>query len=253
MASPCARLALAACLLQAAWASPRRRHWGCTPGNHSFDYFLLVQGWPNSACQAHPCGESTFGQLSVWTMHGLWPSRAGDAASSYPCKCDSRSFDESQVQSIEDQLHQYWPSYEGNAAEFWTHEWEKHGTCSSDTKDLATELGYFSKTLALRGAHDIGAALKKASITPENSKEYTAQELFAALTPVNGFKPLLGCVRAHGKQYLHEVSFCLDKSLNDMQCDDGVLHVHGDEVSNCDLAQTMVLVEPATARDYVSV
>mmetsp|Transcript_136753 Transcript_136753/g.265984 ORF Transcript_136753/g.265984 Transcript_136753/m.265984 type:complete len:301 (-) Transcript_136753:302-1204(-) len=215
---------------------------GCTSGNKSYDFLSLVQGWPKSGCLSRSC-PGNYAKLDVFTMHGLWPSRIGDAAMSFPCKCDDRNFDSSKVSSIQDQLNQFWPSFNDNK-EFWGHEWTKHGTCAADVDDLKDELSFFKTTLGLRQTHDIMDALQKASITPSSDKTYSAQEIGKALTPIDGFQPLIGCIMKSGKQYLHEVTFCIDKSLKDVNCDDSVRKLPHDEISDCDFSQPIVLAAP---------
>lgn len=220
---------------------------GCTPANKSYDFLMLVQGWPESNCLHRHCKEA-FQQLDYWVLHGLWPSRKGAAAASFPCKCDGRPFVESQVASIEEDLQKYWASFDSDEG-FWEHEWTKHGTCCSDCPHLEDELSYFKHALALRKNHDIAAALQQASIMPDSSKQYTAQEILKALTPVGGFAPLLGCSWSGDVQILHEVTFCLDKALTDVNCDDSVRTVPHDEVSDCDLSKGMALLVPGSQPD----
>jgi len=221
---------------------------GCTSGDKSFDIFLLVQSWPNSWCQREACKDQDFGGLSVWTMHGLWPSRIGDDARTYPCECDDRDFDESQLASIKDKMDQFWPSENGNSQNFWAHEWTKHGTCSSIVPSLQSEFGFFNVTLGLRQGRDVGAALQKASIVPSNSHGHDKSALLAALKPITGFEPMLGCVTLDGTQYLHEASFCMDKSLKDIECDPSIARLSGDEVSNCEDSSSIILVQPSGGR-----
>lgn len=45
-----------------------------------------------------------------WTIHGIWPSRSGGYG---PDSCDSDSkFDLNALDTLKDQLEQYWPSVE---------------------------------------------------------------------------------------------------------------------------------------------
>lgn len=221
---------------------------GCTEGNHSYDYLGLVQGWPNSWCLRSDCQDS-YASLNVWTLHGVWPSRVGALAMSYPCDCDTRQFDVSQVSSIKAQLDNYWPSFHSNEA-FWAHEWTKHGTCA-DNAQMKDELSFFTQGLQLRESHDIAAALHKASIAMDGSS-HTGTELTDALKSVSGFAPMLGCFEKDGKQYLHEVTFCLDKTtLKDIQCDKSVRSLKNDEVSDCDLTQSIVLMAPKSTSQVI--
>jgi len=173
-------------------------------------------------------------------MHGLWPSRTGTAAKTYPCDCDHRGFNKSQLSSIADAMQQFWPSENADAEDFWAHEWTKHGTCSKDVELLQTELGFFNTTLGLRQARDIGAALEKSSIVPDSSRGYDKSALEAALTPITGFMPILECLTVGGKQYLHQASFCLDKTLQDIQCDDSIAQ------QGCSGSSEIIIVQPST-------
>jgi len=228
-------------------------HGGCDMKDSSYDYLLLVQGWPRSACLpgGRPCHDGNYGKLDYWVMHGLWPSRAGDRVTSYPCVCDDRGFDPSAVTMLNKDMLSYWPSYTGDNRKFWEHEWTKHGTCAGKPNStLATEFGFFSTTLSLRAQHDIASHLKKASIIPDATQSYSASDVQAALTPIGGQAPLLGCVNKGGQQYLHEVSFCLDKkTLKDVQCDSAIAHLAGDEVSDCDSTKPMILAVPANLQE----
>jgi len=185
-------------------------------------------------------------------MHGLWPSRAGALEASYPCNCDNRQFDESQISSVEDDLNKFWVSYNDNKP-FWEHEFTKHGTCAGSVSALATELDFFKTTLDLRAKHDIASALSHAGITPDNSKKYSTDQLLQALTSAGGgFKPLLGCTKKSSDQYIHEITFCLDKSLNNIHCDDAV-KAGGGEVSDCDYSQPVILAEPKAGNQQTAI
>merc|ERR1719160_1050370 len=118
---------------------------GCDTKDHSYDYLLLVQGWPDAFCISSPC-HGSYSSMNYWVLHGLWPSRGGVNAASYPCKCSQQQFDESKVKSIEDQMIKFWPSYRSNVP-FWGHEYTKHGTCATDIAQLTSEFGFFQQDL----------------------------------------------------------------------------------------------------------
>lgn len=86
---------------------------------------------------------------STWTLHGLWPE--------WGQNCAGDAFDVSQISSIKSQMEKYWlscPEYSDSNEEFWSHEWSKHGTCTT-----MSQLDYFTEGLNLRSkyAGDIGA------------------------------------------------------------------------------------------------
>merc|ERR1711959_304601 len=76
------------------------------------------------------------GCTSGWTLHGLWPQ--------WQESCTQEKFDITQVKDLEDDLNKYWPSCDGPAQSFWSHEWGKHGTCST-----MSQHAYFSTALNL--------------------------------------------------------------------------------------------------------
>jgi len=79
----------------------------------------------------------------TWTMHGLWPQWTNG--------CSGPSFNYDSLSSLKADLDQYWPScpeYGGDDETFWSHEWEKHGTCTG-----MTEVDFFSKGLQLRSQY----------------------------------------------------------------------------------------------------
>lgn len=81
---------------------------------------------------------------SPWTIHGLWPQ--------WGVCCSGPAFSMSAISSIEDQMNKYWPScpqYGTSNEELWSHEWQKHGTCSG-----MTELAYFQQALNLLSIGD---------------------------------------------------------------------------------------------------
>jgi ribonuclease I len=81
-----------------------------------------------------------------WSIHGLWPQYT---PTSYPTYCGKVSFDISKLELILPELNQYWYSEdktETKNADFWKHEYLKHGSCVFTPLN---ELEYFGKTLKL--------------------------------------------------------------------------------------------------------
>merc|ERR1711957_469635 len=79
----------------------------------------------------------------TYTLHGIWPDWTQD--------CSGPKFDISVLAPIRSEMEAKWlscPEYAKNNEEFWTHEWEKHGTCSG-----MEMLDYFKKGLSLRDQH----------------------------------------------------------------------------------------------------
>uniref|UniRef100_A0A0K0CWE6 Ribonuclease T(2) n=1 Tax=Angiostrongylus cantonensis TaxID=6313 RepID=A0A0K0CWE6_ANGCA len=84
-----------------------------------------------------------------WSIHGLWPNYKNG---SYPQFCDGipKKFDGKLIEPIERRLSYYfqkvWPNLypTKSARSLWKHEWEKHGTCSQNLRNLSSELLYFN-------------------------------------------------------------------------------------------------------------
>ena len=78
-----------------------------------------------------------------WSIHGLWPQYSSN---SYPTFCRNVDFDINKLQSIINDLHNHWYSTTEKDADFWEHEWKKHGSCMFNNCD---EFNYFRKSLEL--------------------------------------------------------------------------------------------------------
>lgn len=198
-------------------------HGGCDPKSKGYDYLMLVMQWP-----------PTYGvtDVSHWTIHGLWPSRVGDAAATYPCTCTKQHFDPDAVSDLRADMEYYWPSLMGKSSTgFWTHEWTKHGTCTT----LHDEHKYFSSTLSLRKAMNPDAALHDAGIVPSTDIKYTYANILAAVKTKYGHAPLLGCEMKKGEQHLKEIGMCFGLPDPDalQECEASVRRIR-DEVNDCD-------------------
>tara|TARA_B110001469_G_C9588263_1_gene291880 strand:- start:553 stop:987 length:435 start_codon:yes stop_codon:yes gene_type:complete len=78
-----------------------------------------------------------------YSIHGLWPQYS---LNSYPSYCKTVNFSIEKINPIMDRLNKYWYSSTGLNADFWKHEYEKHGSCVFVPM---TELSYFKKTIEL--------------------------------------------------------------------------------------------------------
>jgi ribonuclease I len=87
---------------------------------------------------------------STFTIHGLWPDYNN---TSYPQFCTNTPFNITRLEPIITNMTQYWYSYMTSNLIFWTHEWDKHGTCSCLCNKIICqpydELTYFTTVLDL--------------------------------------------------------------------------------------------------------
>ncbi|KAI9591817.1 ribonuclease T2-like protein [Syncephalis fuscata] len=128
----------------------------------------------------------SLGPSDQFTMHGLWPDNC-DGTYGPSDGCDSERNYDNLGQIIEEgdaelfkNMNTYWPSYKGDAPAFWSHEWNKHGTCVSTLEPKRTE--YFRTALSLR-----------AGIVPGN--KYDSEAFAKALQNAWGVPVGLKCSR----------------------------------------------------------
>ena len=147
---------------------------------------------------------------TYFTLHGLWPERSDGT---YPQTCTNTKFDPNAVAPILPELEKFWPSLNGPSPTFWSHEFEKHGTCATDV--YPTELGYMNGTLSLRAKFDVTAALAAAGITPSATAGFAKAQLQAAVTKAFGFPILPACDSAGAP---HGAGVCVSKSGAAQSC-----------------------------------
>lgn len=173
----------------------------------TFDFFYFVQQWPGSYCDTtQKCCYPTTGKPAAdFSIHGLWPNYNDGT---YPSNCPGSSYDPSLISDLKEQLQTYWDTLacpSGDGEKFWSHEWEKHGTCSG-----LDERSYFLRTLGLRQSIDILSALQNAGIKADDGS-YSVTEIEEAVQQAIGHKPGLECNRdSSGKRQLYQVYVCVD-------------------------------------------
>ncbi|CAA0834679.1 Ribonuclease 1 [Striga hermonthica] len=135
-----------------------------------FDFFYFVQQWPGSYCDTKKscCYPTTGKPPSDFGIHGLWPNYEDG---SYPSNCDSNNpYDQSKISELISRMQQDWatlacPSDDGT--KFWSHEWDKHGTCSQSVLD---QNAYFTAALNLKSKHNLLQILQSAENSSSNVK-----------------------------------------------------------------------------------
>ncbi|CCF52825.1 hypothetical protein NDA18_002786 [Ustilago nuda] len=173
-----------------------------TPGG----LLLLTQFWDYSP----PIGPS-----NSWTIHGLWPDTC---TGGYDSDCDPsrnsaniasvlQSSSNPKAASALDTMNQYWLALNGNDGQFWSHEWNKHGTCVStlapqcyndELKGQSYEKGedivdFFTTTVDLWEKYNVFEALKEAGIEPSGTKRYSLDELHKATSDKWGKEATFKC------------------------------------------------------------
>ncbi|KAG0499639.1 hypothetical protein HPP92_004330 [Vanilla planifolia] len=177
-----------------------------------FDFFYFVLQWPGSYCDSqHSCCYPLSGKpASDFGIHGLWPNNNDG---SFPSNCDPNSpFDSSQISDLTNSLNANWPSLScpsSNSESFWTHEWQKHGTCAESVFD---EHGYFSAALDLKAKADVLQMLSSSGIEPNNNS-YDLRSIKGAIQAGIGHEPGIECNKDRsGNSQLYQVYLCVDSS-----------------------------------------
>ncbi|XP_042497266.1 ribonuclease 1-like [Macadamia integrifolia] len=183
--------------------------------SQDFDFFYLVQQWPGSYCDAKQkcCYPTTGKPASDFGIHGLWPNYKDG---SYPSNCDSsNSFDASVISDLTGRMQTNWPSLacpSSTGLKFWSHEWEKHGTCSESVLD---QHGYFETALNLKKKVDLLQILENAGIQPDGGF-YSLDSIKKAIRDGSGYTPFIECnVDDSGNSQLYQVYLCVDNSGSD--------------------------------------
>ncbi|XP_038548874.1 ribonuclease T2-like isoform X4 [Micropterus salmoides] len=118
--------------------------------------------------------------------------------------CDCWPVFHSDVQELEAELTEHWPSLlkVKSSFHFWREEWEKHGVCAACVEGMNSPLRFFQICLKLRGRFDIYKLLEDAAITPSCERPYKnilpvfvqVAEVQQVLAPHLGDKHELQCV-----------------------------------------------------------
>ncbi|MBA0621130.1 hypothetical protein Godav_006779 [Gossypium davidsonii] len=181
--------------------------------SQDFDFFYFVQQWPGAYCHSDKkscCYPTTGKPAADFSIHGLWPNYNDG---SYPQNCDSNNpFDASKISDLISNMRKNWPSLScpsNDGESFWSHEWEKHGTCSESVFD---QHSYFETTLGLKQQANLLKALKAAGIEPDGSS-YSLENIKDAIKEGSGYTPWIECNEdSSGNSQLYQVYLCLDKS-----------------------------------------
>ncbi|CAN4122129.1 unnamed protein product [Withania somnifera] len=183
--------------------------------SQSFDFFYFVQQWPPALCdQKQSCCYPTTGKPALdFGIHGLWPNYNNG---SYPSSCDNRNlYDETEIEDLISSLQQDWPTLAcptNNGTKFWSHEWDKHGTCSLSTLD---EHSYFQAALTLKEKANLLSVLKDAGIKPGGF--YSLAAVKQAIKDGTGHEAAIQCNNdLFGNNQLYQVYLCADKYGTDL-------------------------------------
>ncbi|KAG8956544.1 ribonuclease T2-like [Tulasnella sp. 424] len=147
------------------------------------------------------------GPSDSWTVHGLWPDHCDgtfdegcDPSRNYPSITDVLT--ENGKEDLLQFMNEFWVDINGKNEQFWSHEWNTHGTCMSTIAPSCMPEGsktgldaafYFQKavdTFKSLGTYDF---LSSAGIEPDKTKTHTLAELTSAVKEAHGFIPAFDC------------------------------------------------------------
>lgn len=92
------------------------------------------------------------------------------------------------------------------------HQYEKHGTCATESGYLSDEFYYFNNTLTVYYQLNVYEALAQAGITPGSS--YSADSIQSAIRNAFGYTPQVSCQDGQ----LTSIAICFDRSLQTGPC-----------------------------------
>ncbi|CAK7326089.1 unnamed protein product [Dovyalis caffra] len=180
--------------------------------SQDFDFFYFVQQWPGSYCDSKQscCYPTTGKPAADFGIHGLWPNYNDGT---YPQNCDAnKPFDPKEVADLRSSMQKNWPTLacpSGSGVTFWTHEWEKHGTCSESNLD---QHGYFQAALNLKKQANLLQALTTAGINPDGGL-YSLSSIKSAIQKAVGFTPWIECnTDTSRNSQLYQIYLCVDTS-----------------------------------------
>jgi len=144
-----------------------------------------------------------YGPSNSFTLHGLWPNYCNGTYTP-EVGCDSSRYYKNigslinQEPELYNKMNKYWPSYKNDNQEFWTHEWNKHGTCLSTTDAKCFTSfspgvdvrAYFNFVLNVHDQYNFYKALEAHQITP--GRTYLKSQFQAAIDSLGG-KSELSC------------------------------------------------------------
>ncbi|CAG9865201.1 unnamed protein product [Phyllotreta striolata] len=230
----------------------RRPHPSPTP-YHDWDYLVFSQRWSITSCvdwknknSNHTCNLPTVNDK--WIIHGIWPTKRGTEG---PVFCPSAvHFDPTLLQPFLNDLDEQWTNVEAGTKEysFWSHEWDKHGTCSIDLPQLNSIPNFFMKGLELNKKYNLLEYLSTSKITP-GKLGYTVQQIEEAIKSATNHEPKIECiVDSHTKEPLiSEIQICLDKSFEVIDCERG--RDNSTIISDCSLKKSIMYLDTVSENE----
>ncbi|KAF4315798.1 hypothetical protein G195_010571 [Phytophthora kernoviae 00238/432] len=217
----------------------------------AFDMYVLAQSWQPAFChgkerQYPGCTKPQDFWRSHLTLHGLWPELSGSAPPSF---CSGEVFDADKVERELgiDTLHQYWPDVKYSEispqyADFWKHEWTRHGTCSG-----LPQVAYFTEAINLERNETLAP-------TPQLVQDNVGRQVDVKKLRAAFGDAALKCQRSHALEtgvtqtLFSQVFTCWEKDEHNVPTKRGVCppHIHSEDT--CGYGQVTIPAFPTATR-----
>jgi len=215
---------LASATIAAPTKAPTRAAATSTPGKRSkntpgdFDFYVMSLSWSPDYCAGNDdpqqCG---VGKKLGFVLHGLWPQYNRG----YPADCSNVKL----PKSVQAQFPNLYPS-----TSLYTHEWEKHGTCSGLTPE---------EYLTLEKMLKESIAIPKAYRSPAKAFRTTTDQLKADLVSANSaVRAEALAVQCSGSgRFLKELYVCFSRDGQPVACSQ---EIQNDAANSCQQADFLV-------------
>lgn len=164
-------------------------------------------------------------------MHGLWPSHSSGKMMP-TCNTGEQIKIESDSSSIFTEMDTFWLSYSSGNESFWTHEYNKHGFCYATKYKRQDPKVFFQYALDLFTNHKLDQIFIKAFGELHGEQAFETQDLINHVQKVvPGLKFGLDCSFHDKKQYLQEIRFYFDLTLQPYDVSHYSSDCHSDKVT----------------------
>jgi ribonuclease T2 len=187
-----------------------------TPGD--FDFYVLSLSWSPDYCASNDDPQQcSLGKKLAFVLHGLWPQYQRG----YPADCSTVRL----PKNAQQQFPNLYPS-----TKLYTHEWDKHGTCSG-----LQPLDFLALSKELKES----ISIPKAYRSPAKSFRTTLDDLKAAFVAANATlsEDALAVQCSGSGRFLQEVRVCLSREGEPLPCSDELLK---SEAKSCAQADFLV-------------
>jgi ribonuclease T2 len=194
------------------------KHVNDTPGD--FDFYVLSLSWSPDYCAGSNVDDPqqcSLGKKLGFVLHGLWPQYNRG----YPADCSNVTLPNDAQQKFPN----LFPS-----PKLYTHEWDKHGTCSG-----LTPQEYLTLAKTLKDAIAIPTAYR----TPAKAFRTTSDDLKSAFVAANSaFSEDALAVQCSGSgRYLQELRVCFSREGQPVACSQ---EIQNDAAKSCGNADFLV-------------